>query len=813
MEFRISFTFVLTLVTLALSLVPAIIIWVVFMDLMTSSVDLLKSTTRDSMDVVVQNIVQLLMSEAIEQFDARLSEGEMEMTEVSLMVQGSGVLAYDLHPSRFDIPRLGLAPFTGQTFTMMKGHPVFSQVALIGCFLDPTESFFIPTFWVTWVALFYDLNNTYGTHTLYSTPLMMARNEKVSTLNISQVDQITGKPVRLLSNQTAPAAYFKVPKWVNGWLTTMAFNRFTGQVALVRRQRFPAQNGTWILLTINIAAATLSDELRSQLDGFPQDRLVLFFRQPHGFMIASSHGKYFSHSDVDPRYINPLLNPINVSAYSLWTCLQSDDALIAEACQQLYSKYQSWTAIPESTNEAVLSGQQYWVATGYSTGSLQCTVLMLKNRASVMGSIDASNGHVDQSMSDKKGVTFAILGVVSALAVVLPLSVGLWLAARLYTLARGMDHIAQSQFATTATKPTLFQELHRFQASFVQMERGLRAFGKFVPQAVVKVLIAGKMANDEMYPRTLTVMFADIEGFSAICEAEFPAVLVAVCTEYFEAMCSNIVQHNGTIDKFIGDCIMALWNAPEALPNHEKDAVAASLAMQDCVMGLHESWRARGLPVLKFRTGIHTGECLVGNFGCSYRVSYTCLGDGVNLSSRLEGLNKKFGTYICVSGSTYQACAEDFHFRRLGQVTVPGKAEVLLVFEVLCKAEHTEKHSLEAVQLPGAASLDMEDVEHPRVMYKPAKLPTVGTSLELCSPGQVAYHWTQVDRTALLQSAARYEEAYTATVAGDPQRARQLLAANQLLDPPDKAWAALAAQLEHAQADRPWDGVFHFREK
>eukprot|EP00667_Euglena_gracilis_P014472 EG_transcript_14991 len=401
MEIRIPFTFVLTLVTLALSLVPAIVIWVVFMDLMTSSVDLLRGTTQDSMDSMVQNIVGVLMNQSIDRFDALLAEGESENTELSLMVQGSGVLAYDLRPPRFNIPRLGLAAFTGQTFTVMQGHPMFSQVSVIGSFQDPTDGSYIPTFFVTFVAFYNNfLNSTLGNRTVYSTPMAMAANEKVSILNVTQVDQITGKPTRLIASQPAPSAYYKLPQWENGWLPTMAFNKWTGQVALVRRQKFAAQNGTWMLLTINIAAATLSDQLQSELAGFPDDRLVLFFRQPNGYMIAASHGKYFSDSDVDLRYINPLVNPPNVSAYRLWTCLQSDDTLIAQACQLLYGRYQSWTAIPEMRQEVLLTGQRYWVATGYSSGTLQCTVLMLKNRASVMGSIDATNARVDQSVSD-----------------------------------------------------------------------------------------------------------------------------------------------------------------------------------------------------------------------------------------------------------------------------------------------------------------------------------------------------------------------------------------------------------------------------
>eukprot|EP00667_Euglena_gracilis_P007631 EG_transcript_7711 len=443
---------------------------------------------------------------------------------------------------------------------------------------------------------------------------------------------------------------------------------------------------------------------------------------------------------------------------------------------------------------------------------------MLKNRASVMGRIDASNAAVDQSVADKKRVTFVILGVISALAMLLPLAVGLWLAGRLYTLANGMDRIAQLQFATTVTKPTVFQELHRFQSSFTQMERGLQAFGKFVPQAVVKVLIAGHMkVNEEMHPETLTIMFADIEGFSTICENETPTVLVAVCTEYFEAMCFNIVQHNGTIDKFIGDCIMAMWNAPDRLPGHERDAVAASLAMQDSVMELHHSWQQRGLPLLKFRLGLHTGVCLVGNFGCSYRVSYTCLGDGVNLSARLEALNKKFGTNICVSHATYEGCRDAFHFRRLAKVTVPGKTEVLPVYEVLC---HTDGHLSPTATPKGG---DVPGRPHAPL----AHLPTTAAASPYAVDGraeaeggdpplaadQVVYHWSLVDRGLLLQSARHYEQAYEALVGCSPAQARTLLSSSLLLAVPDKAWAALRGQLEGIEAGRPWDGVFYFREK
>eukprot|EP00667_Euglena_gracilis_P006608 EG_transcript_6666 len=619
---RVSFTLVLTLLTLILSLVPAVIIWVVFMDLMTASVELLQGTTRAATDAMAQRIQELLMQEAMDSLNARLTEGDKELLAQRAIVQASGLLDRDLRPARFDVVGQFLAPYQSRNFGTMSGHPYFCNINTIGAlYRNGTDAVATRLFWINWLALFVDAcRGTVGNRTLYLSTMAMAPDGQNNQLNSSCVDQVTSLPLRLLSSRTVPSATQDMLFAANGWDTELSFSSYTGQVQLTKWHWLPAQNDTWIQVSLSISAETISAQLLAQLSDSPDDRLVLFFRQPEGYMLAASHGKYWSHSDTDRRYLNPLTNPPNISAYSLWTCLQSTDALIQQACAQLYATYQSWTAIPRLRLDAVLSGRRYWVATDFSTASLQCTVLMLKDRASVMGQIDASNAQVDDRVTQKKGVTFVILGVISAAAVLLPLGVGVWLASRLNSLASGMDRIAQLQFTTTAPSGTVFSELHRFQTSFVQMERGLRAFGKFVPQAVVRVLVAGQMrATDDMHPETLTILFADIEGFSTICENVPPGVLVAVCTEYFEAMCSNIAQRHGIIDKFIGDCIMAIWNAPERQPGHEREAVAAALAMQASVMELHHGWHRRGQPILKFRLGLHTGLCLVGNFGCSYR--------------------------------------------------------------------------------------------------------------------------------------------------------------------------------------------------
>eukprot|EP00667_Euglena_gracilis_P001202 EG_transcript_1202 len=786
---RVPFTFALTVLTVALALVPAVIIWAVFLDLMTGSVDLLRASSRDSTSYMAEGMQTLMINLTSEILNTHLVEGENELAVQSAMIQASGFLGHDLHPSRFDLLGQILIPYHTRNFATVKNHQYFSAMGIIGAsWKSGSDSdAVLRLFWIQWIALYFDvLRSTVGSRTMYHSDLCLRPNEQLADYNVSYSDQMIGRQLVLLQTATRSASDFVGVYSPSGWDTDLSFNLYTGQIEFSLWQWMPALNDTWIQASISISAQGISDELRGQLDGYPDDRLAIFFRQPHGHMIAASHGKFFSHSDVDFRYINPLDHPPNISAYRLWTCLESNDALIPLACQQLYSSYQSWTVIPDDITEMVLAGQRYWVATAHTMTSLQATVLMLKNRAAAMGEVDRSSSEVDHQVEDKKGVTFIILGVVTGVAVVLPLGLGLWLAARLLKLAAGIDQIAKLQFSAGPVPPTVFSEVHRFQSSVVQMERGLQAFEKFVPQAVVKVLIAGDMAsNDRMGNETLTIMFADIEGFSTVCETVAPEVLVEVCTEYFEATCTSIVQAHGTIDKFIGDCIMAMWNAPQRRPGHERDAVAAALAMQDVVLKLHDGWEQRGLPILKFRLGINTGVCLVGNFGCSYRVSYTCLGDGVNLAARLEALNKKFGTYMCVSHATYEGCQDDFHFRRLAKVTVPGKAEVLPVYEVLC----------------------------PRRAAEPPTSPASSGSPRGLLADRVPYRWQHVDQAVLLAQADQYETAYEALALGDLEEARRLLAAADSLPIPDKAWRILENQLEQTTAAGSWDGVFYFREK
>eukprot|EP00667_Euglena_gracilis_P019166 EG_transcript_20487 len=322
------------------------------MDLMTSSVDLLKDTTQESIDAMARRMQEMLMSEAVAKFDARLAEGEEEMLVYRALLKASGVLGRDLHPARFDSLNEIVLPYRPFVFATMQGHDLFAVLAVSGAlFPDNVTTVGFRSFMLSYVALYLDLATNSYSHTQYLGTMAMTRDEQFVDYNRSYPDQDTGLPLVYLSQVSVPSAYLMMHYAPAGWDTQLSFDTLSGQVQLTRWEWMQAQNNTRVQISLSISAETLSDELRQQLSDAPSDRLVLFFREPHGYMIAASHGKYWSDSDVDRRHINPLTNPPNISAYRLWNCMQSNDALISQACQQLYAQYQSWTAIPALRQE------------------------------------------------------------------------------------------------------------------------------------------------------------------------------------------------------------------------------------------------------------------------------------------------------------------------------------------------------------------------------------------------------------------------------------------------------------------------------
>lgn len=226
---------------------------------------------------------------------------------------------------------------------------------------------------------------------------------------------------------------------------------------------------------------------------------------------------------------------------------------------------------------------------------------------------------------------------------------------------------------------------HLFEA-ILAMKHGLRSFKKYIPATLARNLM--RMKEDTHLggkKKILTVLFSDIENFTTIAENMHPEVLLTHICDYFEELTKIILEEQGTIDKYIGDSIMAFWNAPINNKQHALLACRAALRCQALLKELNAQWQRENKPMLKTRIGIHTGEAIVGNMGSSERFNYTVLGDTINIASRLQVLNKTYGTQILVSDSTYELLKDYFVFRKVAHVAVRGRIQRIDVFELLAE--------------------------------------------------------------------------------------------------------------------------------
>jgi adenylate cyclase len=189
-----------------------------------------------------------------------------------------------------------------------------------------------------------------------------------------------------------------------------------------------------------------------------------------------------------------------------------------------------------------------------------------------------------------------------------------------------------------------------------------------------------KLGGDE---RDLTVLFSDIRGFTTMSEQFSAGELTNFLNEYFTPMTALVFEHGGTLDKYMGDAIMAFFGAPGALANHAEKSCLAAIDMVECLNALNERWAERGLPGIDIGIGVNSGPMRVGNMGSTQRMDYTVMGDNVNLGSRLEGINKAYGTRIMASEFTEAAARDAIHFREIDSVRVKGKLEPVRIFEVV----------------------------------------------------------------------------------------------------------------------------------
>jgi len=306
--------------------------------------------------------------------------------------------------------------------------------------------------------------------------------------------------------------------------------------------------------------------------------------------------------------------------------------------------------------------------------------------ADVMSRVDRSNA-----------ISLAVAVGGFMLAILLGIYVARQVARPLEQLSNEMAAIRDLRLDARPIPHSIVLEVDRVAVATEEMKTGLRSFQKYVPADLVRLLLSSKReAQLGGERRRVTTYFSDIADFTAISERLSPEAVVEQLREYFGALNARILSRGGTLDKFIGDAVMAFWGAPVDNPRQALDACLAALEIAEVLAALGPEWERQGKPRLTTRIGINTGEALVGNVGSEARFNYTVIGDAINLASRLEGLNKIYGTTILLGEDTYAAVADAVVARPIDWVAVKGRTSGAAIYELLGRAGDVELVALAA---------------------------------------------------------------------------------------------------------------------
>ncbi len=267
-------------------------------------------------------------------------------------------------------------------------------------------------------------------------------------------------------------------------------------------------------------------------------------------------------------------------------------------------------------------------------------------------------------------------------------------------LAVDIAAICQGDIRPSGSIDTNIREIAELSRGIEVLKAGLITLRRYSPHELVDQMIRTRREAQLFVERLdLTLFFSDIEGFTSICETLLPNQMLSLTSDFLASFARAIQLRRGNVDKFIGDSVMAFWNAPLPQQDH---ALLACLAALDCVQAIDQinSRSAEsGLPAIRARIGIHTGIALVGNVGSEDRMNYTAMGDTVNLASRLEGANKQYGTTIMISESTKIAAGSGIETRPIDLVAVKGKSNAIMVHELIGQSGQISARLLRKIEL------------------------------------------------------------------------------------------------------------------
>ena len=285
--------------------------------------------------------------------------------------------------------------------------------------------------------------------------------------------------------------------------------------------------------------------------------------------------------------------------------------------------------------------------------------------------------------STNRKIVAVILGL-TALELLLIFFLSRRLSRPIESMSQALKAVESLSFEEAAVRRSAVREIDQLQHAMALLRNSLRSFASYVPLDLVRGLVkSGIPLALGVESREVTVFFSDLEDFSAHAERTKASDLLSQMSHYFEQVSRSVAEEQGTVDKFIGDGVMAFWGAPLPAEDHALRACRGALRAVRRMEALNAGWRAEGRPTFRIRIGMHSAEVLVGNVGSSERFSYTAMGDGVNVASRLEGMNKLFGTAICISDSMVEAAGAQILARPMRRVRVKGRKQDFMIYELL----------------------------------------------------------------------------------------------------------------------------------
>lgn len=279
-----------------------------------------------------------------------------------------------------------------------------------------------------------------------------------------------------------------------------------------------------------------------------------------------------------------------------------------------------------------------------------------------------------------------ISAVILVVAIVVTIFVSRLLSRHLRVVASEAGRISNFELEDDFGIHSNIYEVNELSSAVKNMKVGLRSFGAYVPTDLVRAILSGgKGVTVGGTARELSILFSDIEGFTAKTENLDPESLMTDLSRYFEVMEKEITAHKGTVDKYIGDAIMAIWNAPLEDADHVANACRALLACRTAEGKLNREVKSSRLLPVRTRFGLHCGRVVIGNVGSLSRMQYTAIGDTVNLASRIESLNKQYGTDSLVTEPVVAHAGESFVFREVDVVSPAGTSRRIKIFELVCE--------------------------------------------------------------------------------------------------------------------------------